>query len=67
MKEANFFIMNVYFAKESYTSVGVKPFEILIFEDIHRVSSIGMKRVRNVYMVGNAVILELMYKSEKPH
>ena len=65
MKEVKFLLMNVYFAKESFLSVGVKPFEILIFEDVHRISSIGMGRVKNVYMMNQEVALELMYKDEK--
>lgn len=44
--------------------VGVKPFEIAIYEKCKKISSISIKRIKNVYLTEKKVVLELFYKGK---
>lgn len=41
--------------------IGVKPFEVAVYEGSKKVNSIGIDRIKNVYMEDKKVILEILH------
>ena len=49
--------MNVYFFTKTNQKLGIKPFEIILYDGPKILYSIGFKRVKNVYLNKNKVVL----------
>ena len=48
--------MNVYQCSNNM-KIGVKPFEVVVYEGTKKINSIGLERIKNVYLEEKKVVL----------